>query len=268
MFTKITQNDLEGKGVVGQPTVPGLSVLEMQQSVEQIVREVAIPAVNRLIEELAKASAAQSIGAQMPGEQAGGDNTLQTVLEKLAETVSGHTRNTENPHAVTAGQVGAFSKEETEERINAKIVEIGEGDMTKAVYDSDGDGVVAMADEAKKLAQARYIGQALFDGTHDIPWSEIGPGKLLWQGSFSSGSITVPGLQKYQVLLVVLEGGISCVGTRHYGIGGIVEIGNYEITTYGYRTNGEGEELYIDEICKGGSNGKENVAIVAIYGLI
>lgn len=65
MFTKITDDDLAGKGVIGQPAVPGLSVKEMQESVEQIVREVAIPAINRLIEELADAPAAQSIGAQI-----------------------------------------------------------------------------------------------------------------------------------------------------------------------------------------------------------
>ena len=51
-FTRITAADMEGKGVLGQPAVPGLSVTEMQESVEQIVREVAIPAINRLAEEL------------------------------------------------------------------------------------------------------------------------------------------------------------------------------------------------------------------------
>lgn len=171
MFTKITQSDLEGKGVIGQPTVPGLSVLEMQQAVEQVVREVAIPAVNRLIEELADASAAQSIGAQMPDGEDDGNRTLQTVLEELAKADGAHARDTENPHAVTAGQTGAYSKQETEERINAKVVEIGTGDMAQAVYDPDGDGSVLHADA---LGTARKLGAADFDGTRDITLAQMG----------------------------------------------------------------------------------------------
>lgn len=47
---KILESDLEGKGVLGQPDVPGLSVAEMQKAVEQIVREIAIPKINQVIE--------------------------------------------------------------------------------------------------------------------------------------------------------------------------------------------------------------------------
>ena len=47
----------------------------------------------------------------------------------------------------------------------------GAGDMTKAVYDIDDDGVV---DSAEKLATARKIGSADFDGTGDISLSDMG----------------------------------------------------------------------------------------------
>ena len=47
---KIKESDLEGKGVIGQAEVPGLSALEMQKAVEQIVREIAIPKINEVIE--------------------------------------------------------------------------------------------------------------------------------------------------------------------------------------------------------------------------
>ena len=43
---KITDADLEGKGVKGQADVPGLTAEEMQRAVEQIVREVVIPVLN------------------------------------------------------------------------------------------------------------------------------------------------------------------------------------------------------------------------------
>ena len=54
-FTQITEADLKGKGVIGQPAVPGLSVTEMQKSVEQIAREVIIPKFNALSAELDQA---------------------------------------------------------------------------------------------------------------------------------------------------------------------------------------------------------------------
>ena len=138
MFTQVQEQDLEGKGVVGQPAVPGLSVEEMQQSVEQIVREVAIPAVNRLVEELAAATAAQNVGAQMPQSIEGEGSTVQSVLAALAEYARTHAANTKNPHAVTAAQAGAYTKAETESRIDAKMIEIGAGDMAKSVYDPQG----------------------------------------------------------------------------------------------------------------------------------
>lgn len=50
---KITENDLLGKGVMGQPEVPGLSASEMQAAIEQITREVVIPKINEIIEQAA-----------------------------------------------------------------------------------------------------------------------------------------------------------------------------------------------------------------------
>lgn len=58
-LNKITDNDLEGKGVVGQPDVPGLSAKDMQKAVEQIVREIAIPKINEVIEYIAGEVATQ-----------------------------------------------------------------------------------------------------------------------------------------------------------------------------------------------------------------
>ena len=46
-----------------------------------------------------------------------------------------HAARTDNPHAVTAAQTGAYTKAETEEAIGRRVVEIGAGDMAQAVYD-------------------------------------------------------------------------------------------------------------------------------------
>lgn len=56
---KIKENDLLGKGVMGQPEVPGISAKEMQAAVEQIVREVAIPKINEVIEYIIEKVATQ-----------------------------------------------------------------------------------------------------------------------------------------------------------------------------------------------------------------
>lgn len=56
---KIKDSDLEGKGVMGQPDVPGLSAKDMQKAVEQIVREIAIPKINEVIEYIAGKVATQ-----------------------------------------------------------------------------------------------------------------------------------------------------------------------------------------------------------------
>ena len=143
-FTRITEDDLQGKGVIGQPEVPGLSTLEMQQSVEQIVREVAIPGINRLAEELEAATGAAGIGMERPAGMPG------EVPAHVQGITAAHIENRENPHGVTAAQVGAYTRQETDAAIDNKVVEIGAGDMARAVYAANGEpGVVDAAVHAR-----------------------------------------------------------------------------------------------------------------------
>lgn len=117
-FTKITDEDLKDKGVMGLPDTPGLSTSEMQAKFEQTAREVIVPKFNQLVDELLGPSAASQIGAK-------GKN----------RTVQGHIDNLENPHNVTAEQVGAYTKDQTEKAISDRISQIGSADMTQATYD-------------------------------------------------------------------------------------------------------------------------------------
>ena len=143
-FTRITEDDLQGKGVIGQPEVPGLSTLEMQQSVEQIVREVAIPGINRLAEELEAATGAAGIGMERPA------GMPEEVPAHVQGITAAHIENRENPHGVTAAQVGAYTRQETDAAIDNKVVEIGAGDMARAVYAANGEpGVVDAAVHAR-----------------------------------------------------------------------------------------------------------------------
>ena len=120
-FTKITDGDLQNKGVIGLPDTPGLSTSEMQAKFEQTAREVIVPKFNQLVDDLSKPSAASQIGAN-------GKN----------RTVQGHIDNLENPHNVTAAQVGAYTKSQTDAAISDRIYQIGSADMTQATYDPTG----------------------------------------------------------------------------------------------------------------------------------
>ena len=157
-FTRIKDSDLAGKGVKDQSTVPGLSAEEMKASVEQIVREVAIPGVNRLAEELEADSAAGSLGSEIPAgdgmtelpedtpKNVGG--VAAAIMKLLADFIA----RRDNPHGVTASQVGAYTKKETDQAIGNRIVEIGAGDMAKAVYATNGKpGVVDKSADAQQL---------------------------------------------------------------------------------------------------------------------
>ena len=49
---KITEQDLANRGVKGLPDVPGLTTEEMQRKLEEIAREILVPKVNEIIENI------------------------------------------------------------------------------------------------------------------------------------------------------------------------------------------------------------------------
>ena len=91
-------------------------------------------------------------------------------------------------------------------------------------------------------------------------------GKKLWEGNFSSGSITVEGISNYHLICVNL-GSIICLGSIYYGLGGIGGYASYSTSTYAYRFSASGDTLTIDDISKGGTDGSKNVPVTAIYGI-
>lgn len=135
-FERITEDDLQGKGNLGRPDTPGVDTTEMQRILDELPREVIVPAFNRLAEQLEAADAAASLGARPPeGLPEDTPATAQGVLEAMQAGAAEHAARTDNPHAVTAAQTGAYTKAETEEAIDRRVVEIGAGDMAQAVYD-------------------------------------------------------------------------------------------------------------------------------------
>ena len=170
-FKQVTEQDLKGKGVIGQPAVPGLSVTEMQKSVEQVVREAAIPAHNQLCEQLEAEAAAADIGAAVPGQ---GDMPPETP-KKLQSVLEAMLAWAKEKLGLKADTASTYTKQQVDEAINEKVAAIGAGDMTmavydpeskkkpympaeeamaKAVYDPQGEGVVAQAAQAQSAACA------------------------------------------------------------------------------------------------------------------
>lgn len=141
-FKQVTEQDLKGKGVIGQPAVPGLSVTEMQKSVEQVVREAAIPAHNQLCEQLEAEAAAADIGAAVPGQ---GDippetpKKLQSVLEAMLAWAK-------EKLGLKADKADTYTKKETEEKISEGISETGFEEAVQEAKQS--------AQEAKEYAES------------------------------------------------------------------------------------------------------------------
>lgn len=93
-------------------------------------------------------------------------------------------------------------------------------------------------------------------------------GKLLWEGSFSSGNITVPGISNY-VVVAMIVGGVTCLGSQLYGGCAFTTYNALTTTSYGYRFtySAANDRLTIDSTNKGGTNGSSNQPITKIYGV-
>ena len=76
-----TDSDGNRVGVIGQDTTPNLDVPEMQFSVEAVLREVAIPAHNSLVDALNALTAAENVGAKT--ENGDASTVQEEILRRL-----------------------------------------------------------------------------------------------------------------------------------------------------------------------------------------
>ena len=94
-FRKITEDDLVGKGNVGRPDTPGVSTAEMQRIMDEIPREVIVPAFNELSNELDNAGVDKAVKSdQITNMRLTGDKQIEVSLdggeEYEATSSSGH----------------------------------------------------------------------------------------------------------------------------------------------------------------------------------
>lgn len=100
--------------------------------------------------------------------------------------------------------------------------------------------------------------------------------KLLWSGSFSSGSITVPGYSEYELFVFSSSAseGVFIIGSYWAGIGGYSLYGSNYIAVMGYRFGVDGNTLTIDSYNKGitswdpSTGATATFATTKIYGLV
>ena len=103
---------------------------------------------NALCDALGAPNAAAGLGAQAPAgiaanpaPAAGTAASIQAVLQGLAEHTDAHAARRDNPHGVSAAQLDVYTRAQTDGAIAAHVVQIGAGDMAKAVYDPQGLGL-------------------------------------------------------------------------------------------------------------------------------
>lgn len=104
MFNDISTESLKGKGITGLPDVPGLSTAEMQRKFDELPLEVIIPKFNELVANL---------------------NDIGISGKKIVDILAN------NPNEIP-----------TSKAILAILAELGGGDMLRAVYDNNCDGIV------------------------------------------------------------------------------------------------------------------------------
>lgn len=173
-FEKIENADLIGKMIAELADVPELTADELKKRFDAASKDVIIPKFNKLIDALAAVSAASNIGMNPP-EGITAEQNIAAVITAIAVSVKNNSdsRHTHSNKAVidaiTADAkkkyddlVSLFSaiktisnvvKDDstllpTGKAIVDYVEELGGGDMLKATYDSDNDGVV---DNASKL---------------------------------------------------------------------------------------------------------------------
>lgn len=162
-LTTITAEDVSGLGVYGLPDTPELDVTEMQTKFDEyswFLKDF----INSHIAEIEAKEASASLGAEIPTEledivpegateeQRKAYENIQTVLNALAANRNAANRIIAMLASITAVatnlDVSSDTLLPTTKAVVDRLEELGAGDMTKATYDQNKNGIV---DDAEKL---------------------------------------------------------------------------------------------------------------------
>lgn len=164
MLRKIKDTDLQGKGNVGQPDVPNLNTLEMQQKLDELSLDVIVPIHNELVDELEAPTAAGELGAvvdddysfQMSSVELEKDTetkiqTLINTILKECETLDLNLYDLATIFNGISSVASSVTDDPTAVPTSRAIINyvsmLGGGDMLKSRYDSNNDGTVNDSDK-------------------------------------------------------------------------------------------------------------------------
>ena len=157
-MNKITDSDINGRGIRALPDVPALADGEMQRKFDEIALDAVIPRFNGLVDDLTAASAAGQIGA------AGGK--VQSALDALTNADAAKANAAD---VIKKGNTDPFTPAlsydpATKKYVDDTVVAIGSGDMCKSVYDLYSSGAV---ENTKRLGGVLPAGYAAAAHTHE-----------------------------------------------------------------------------------------------------
>lgn len=189
-FEKITDTSLANKGVTGLPDVPGLTTAEMQAKFDELSRDIIIPKLNEIVDGLNGDEVGLSSKVENPETKE--KDVIQNVVNAIYQIVKensdkrhGH-ENKETLDKVTAELYdsittlvsmfnGISSIDKTVTADDTKIptsgaivnyaIELGAGDMQKAVYDKNNTGIVDNAEKLGGVAPEEYLQKASLPDT-------------------------------------------------------------------------------------------------------
>lgn len=166
MLTKITDADMEGKGVTPLPDVPALDSETMKYKFEEILRDVVIPLINANADATADREEATTMintaidtyviavyDADKAVSTAGGivayvDSRKGEIQQMIDISITDEVMKVLDAEGAvkTAGGIVAYvdsRKPEVQKMIDDTMIDIGAGDMAGATYDPDGSVAAA-----------------------------------------------------------------------------------------------------------------------------
>jgi len=169
---KMSDATAQAQGVVSLPDHPsesGMSAASLKAAFDRLARNVVGENLNHVIDALTAQSGAQEIGAIVAGLDGTTVAEILVALAQKAAQAEAHLAEKENPHQVTAAQVGALGEERiataltdndstkipTVKAVNDGISFAGGGDMMRSTYDTYGmaQDVFVYADAAAERAE-------------------------------------------------------------------------------------------------------------------
>ena len=99
--------------------------------------------------------------------------------------------------------------------------------------------------------------------------SELGRiGVTLWEGSFSTGTLNVPGISDYSIIIIYV-GGLAMLGNQSYGGSVFRTYRSTSLNSYGYRYtyNSTNETIETTTDNPGASDGTNQLTITKIVGV-